>query len=198
MEDGSIHILRTTDGGASIIKPLKPKNASEPLELALLSDSRVPMVPISGPVSLAWADNESSDKPRTLGMTKVSGISVGKVSNSFSIEGVDSDDELDQALDEALDQNQREKKGIMGIFPKKKQDSPRKSDDLDIDTSSNLWDTVANDFMKVREEAYPDGDFYASNICRECNDTASQQVVSHIILGTRDAIRLYNIGTNRI
>jgi hypothetical protein len=65
------------DKGEAVGRPMRPKNASTPLSMALLDASGIPLPLLHGQLVLAWANNNSTDTPRTLAMTKVASLKEG-------------------------------------------------------------------------------------------------------------------------
>ena len=164
-------------------KPLMPKNPSTPLDLCLLDANRNIIPPLSGQLSLPWADNDSVSRPRTLGMTHLSGFSQGK---SLGDIARDSSDDEDDALRTAVSEQEKRNISIMSLF-KKSQD--KDSDVGEIDTSGDLWAGVAKD-KTIKEDPYPMGEDYQSYILNE----GSSATVSLIFMATSEHLRLYTIG----
>ena len=65
------------DKGEAVGRPMRPKNASTPLSMALLDASGIPLPLLHGQLVLAWANNNSTATPRTLAMTKVASLKEG-------------------------------------------------------------------------------------------------------------------------
>ena len=65
------------DKGEPIGRPMRPKNASRPLALALLDGAGIPLPPLHGPLVLHWARNCAAAPPRSLAMTKVASLREG-------------------------------------------------------------------------------------------------------------------------
>lgn len=65
------------DKGEPIGRPMRPKNASRPLALALLDAAGWPLPPLHGPLVLHWARNCAAAPPRSLAMTKVASLREG-------------------------------------------------------------------------------------------------------------------------
>lgn len=62
------------DKGEPIGRPMRPKNASRPLALALLDAAGWPLPPLHGPLVLHWCRNCAAAPPRSLAMTKVASL----------------------------------------------------------------------------------------------------------------------------
>lgn len=164
-------------------KPLMPKNPSTPLELCLLDANRNIIPPLTGQLSLPWADNDSVSRPRTLGMTHLAGFSQGK---SLGDAIRDSSDEEDDALRIAVSEQEKRNINIMNLF-KKSQD--KDNDVGEIDTSGDLWGGIAKE-PAIKEDPYPMGEDYQSYIVNESNSAT----VSMIFMATSEHLRLYTIG----
>lgn len=121
-EDSSLAILSLRTGEL-VARPLRPKNTSTPLDLALLDVHGVPIFPSMGPVVLPWADNNAAAAPRSLKMmstlSRGGGRSLGSeqtqadsvtaslrlpTANSLEVQELPTDtddDDLDSHLDAA-------------------------------------------------------------------------------------------------
>lgn len=178
-----MHTFNALSGMKISAKPLMPKNPSTPLDFCLLDANRNIVPPLSGPLFLPWADNDSVGKPRTLGMTHVTGFSQGR---SLGKSLQDSSDEEDDALRTAVSDQTKRNVNIMNLF-KKSQEKDR--DVGEIDTSSELWGDIAKE-TKIKETPYPMGEDYQSYFMNEGNIGT----VSMIFMATSEHLRLYTIG----
>ena len=173
--DGTLEVLEyTTANGKSstcgrslLPKSLKPKNDSSPLHFALLDTDGSVLPPLVEGIELAWADNSSVERPRTMGMTKLSNFSLGRAldetARDFDVDGALVDTESDD------------------------------SEFGDINTDADLWSSVPK--PKVAEsvpnnERYPNESFYSTFIKR--NMTA---VCAFVVVVSSDSSRLYSLGS---
>jgi hypothetical protein len=79
--DGTLEVMDYSSSykGKSLLpKRLKPKNECSPLHFALLDTEGSVLPALSEKIELAWADNSSLERPRTVGMTKLSNFSHGR------------------------------------------------------------------------------------------------------------------------
>eukprot|EP00890_Picochlorum_soloecismus_P000396 jgi/Picsp_1/1357/NSC_04837-R1_transducin wd40 domain-containing protein len=183
-KDGALHTFNAFSGKLMAAKPLMPKNPSNPLDFCLLDANRNIIPPLSGRLFLPWADNDSVSRPRTLGMTHVTGFSQGR---SLGEAAQDSSDEEDDALRSAVSEQAKRNMNIMNLF-KKSQD--KDNDVGEIDTSGELWGGIAKE-TTIKESPYPMGEDYQSYILNE----GSSGTVSMIFMATSKHLRLYTIET---
>lgn len=127
-------------------KPLRAKNQSKPLHLALLSSNGSVLPNLSAELELTWADNNSALKPRTLGMTKLSQVSQGRrlgdTVKEFDVEDLE------------------------------KRDSVQEDDLCDINTDAELWSDVPTS-PSHQSEKYPNDSFYSSFFTRKRTESCS-------------------------
>ena len=171
-QDGTLEVLdhnaasgkSPTPGRSLLPKPLKPKNDSSPLHFALLDVEGRVLPPLAEGIELAWADNSSVVRPRTLGMTKLSNFSQGR----------------------ALDTSTRDF-DVAGAL----EDSESEDSEFgDINTSADLWSGVPlPEAASVEgENRYPNDSFYATFLKR--NMTA---VCAFVFVASSDSLRLYSM-----
>lgn len=171
-KDGALEVLQygaasgkaSTSGRSLLPKPLKPKNDSSPLHFALLDMEGRVIPPLAEGIELTWADNSAVERPRTLGMTKLSNFSQGRALSTpaRNFEAAD-------ALEDT------------------------ESDDSefgDIDTSADLWSgvPVPKAASVEGEGRYPNDSFYANFLKR--NMTA---VCTFVFVASSDSLRLYSL-----
>lgn len=171
-KDGTVEVLEygvtsgklSTSGRSLLSKPLKPKNDSSPLHFALLDVEGRVLPPLAEAIELSWADNSAVERPRTLGMTKLSNFSQGRALSTSA-----KDFDVADALDDT------------------------ESDDSefgDIDTSADLWSgvPVPKTASVETENRYPNDSFYANFLKR--NTTA---VCAFVFMASSDSLRLYSL-----
>lgn len=107
--------------------------------MALLSADGSVLPNLSAELELTWADNNSTSKPRTLGMTKLTqasqGRRLGDTVKEFDVEELE------------------------------KRDSLQEDDLHDINTDADLWNGVPTS-PSHKSENYPNDSFYSSYFTR--------------------------------
>lgn len=160
--DGSLQILNSEDGQKVLTKPLRPKNASFPLEIILLDGDGSVLPPLSAEIELAWADNNSISRPRTVGMTKLSNFSRGRKLGD-ALGDMQADELLhDEILNHSMD-----------------------SEFDEINTDADLWSEVPP-VESPQVEKYPNDSFYSGYLRRNARSSCKM-----IFIASSDSLRLY-------
>jgi hypothetical protein len=172
-KDDTLEVLDYKAGGRPLLpKPLRPKNDSSTLHMALLDTEGSVLSALSESIELSWADNSAVERPRTMGMTKLIG------SNFSHGRALGRDFDADAVSDAESED----------------------SEFGDINTAADLWGSAAvgrggsgsaapspsTATGSATITTYPNESFYATYI-----KTASRNVCNYVLVASVDSLRLY-------
>ena len=164
--------LRPANCRSLLPKPLRPKNESLARHMALLDTDGSVLAALSEAIELSWADNSSTERPRTMGMTKLSNFPQGRTLGESA-----RDFDADAALGDSESED---------------------SEFGDINTNADLWGSLpspkggggagASELSAGRDDKYPNDSYYANYLKRNVKG-----VCSYVFVASSDSLRLYSL-----